>query len=247
MRLAIWITSIGSTLAVALVATAASAEEGQGPHRFGSPGFIVSADRLLPLISYQSIRTSENGSSDTQSRLSIALMNSGPFQVFASFYNLPRLSFDWVPVRNLTIGGAAWLYADLQATDSVSPANGSSKSTDQPKVTYWGIAPRVGYIIPMSERLSFWPRAGIEYHNVSSSDAGNGSGSTTQFAIEAEAMLVISPWNHFGFTVGPTIDVPITGEQTTTSAATGGGPATSTRVDSAMFQFGLSAGMLGHF
>ena len=79
------------------------------------------------------------------------------------------------------------------------------------------------------------------------SDVGNGSGSITQFALEAEAMLVISPWNHFGFTVGPTIDVPITGEQTTTTTPTAGGTSTSTRVDSAMFQFGLSAGMLGHF
>jgi hypothetical protein len=248
MRLSNWTIGIGVAVATSSLAPSASAqEEGQGNHRFGSPGFIVSADRLLPLLSYQSIKTSSNGSSDTESRLSIALMNSGPFEVFASFYNLPRLSFDWLPVRNLTIGGAAWLYTDLQASNTVSPGGGSSKSTDQPKVTYWGVAPRIGYIIPMGEKLSLWPRVGVEYHNVSSSDVGSGSGSITQFALEAEAMLVISPWNHFGFTVGPTIDVPITGEQTTTSTPTAGGTSTSTRVDSAMFQFGLSAGMLGHF
>jgi hypothetical protein len=232
------------------LASSAGAQEGQGTHRFGNPGFIVSADRLLPLLSYQSIKTTQSdGSSDTQSRLSIALMNNGPYGVFSSFYNLPRLGFDWLPIRNLTLGGAAWLYTDLQSTDSKSPAGGgSSKNNDQPKVTYWGIAPRVGYIIPLGEKLFFWPRAGVEYHNVSTSDVGYGSGSTTQFAIEAEALLVISPWNHFGFTVGPTLDVPVSGEQTTTSPPVNGGTTSiSTRVDSAMFQVGLSAGMLGHF
>jgi len=215
----------------------AGAEEGQGEHRFGSPGFIVSADRLLPLISYQATETTVNGTSDTQARLSIALMNNAPFEAYATFYNLPRLAFDWLPVKNLTIGGAAWLYADLLATNS-----SGSTSTDQAKLTYWGIAPRIGYIIPIGDKLSFWPRGGIEYNSVSSSD---GSLTVTQLAVDLEAMLVISPWNHFGFTVGPTADIPITGRQTLTAAAGGGGGAAS--VDASMLQVGLSAGMLGHF
>lgn len=245
MRLSHRTIGLAATVAALSLTSTARAEEGQGTHRFGNPGFIVSADRLLPLLSYQSIKTTDNGNSDTQSRFSIALMNNGPYGVFGSFYNLPRLGFDWVPIQNLTLGGAAWLYTDLQSTDSKSAGGGSSKSTDQPKVTYWGVAPRVGYIIPMGDKLSFWPRAGVEYHNVTSSDIGQGSGSITQFAIEAEALLVISPWNHFGFTVGPTVDIPVSGEQTSTT--TTGTTSVSTRVDSAMFQVGLSAGMLGHF
>ncbi len=232
-----WTISICIAVTTLAASSPARAEEGQGEHRFGSPGFIVSADRLLPLVSYQSTQTTLNGASDTQSRLSIALMNNAPFEAYATFYNLPRLAFDWLPVQNLTLGGAAWLYADLLATNS-----SGGTSTDQAKLTYWGIAPRVGYIIPMGDKVSFWPRAGIEYNSVSSSD---GSLSVTQFAVESEAMLVISPWNHFGFTVGPTADIPITGKQTLKAAAGGGGGSTS--VDSSMLQVGLSAGMLGHF
>ena len=136
-----------------------------------------------------------------------------------------------------------WAYTQLTATDSHSPASGSSTSTDQPKVTYWGLAPRVGYIAPLGDTLSLWPRAGIEYHNV------NASSVITQFSIEAEVMLVISPWNHLGFTVGPTVDVPVTGKSSSASATGTGttGPATATHFDSAMFQIGFSAGMLGHF
>ncbi len=231
------IVVIGTAVTALAIGSPARAEEGQGEHRFGSPGFIVSADRLLPLVSYQSTETTQNGSSDTQSRLSIALMNNAPFEAYSTFYNLPRLAFDWLPVQNLTLGGAAWLYADLLATNS-----SGGTSTDQAKLTYWGVAPRVGYIIPLGDKVSFWPRAGIEYNSVSSSD---GSLSVTQFAVDLEAMLVISPWNHFGFTVGPTADIPISGKQTLTAVAGGGGGTTS--VDSSMLQVGLSAGMLGHF
>jgi hypothetical protein len=84
---------------------------------------------------------------------------------------------------------------------------------------------------------------------VNYSDVGAGSQSVTQFAIEAEAMLVISPWNHFGFMVGPTLDAPLSGEQTVSNTNTTGTSTvtSSVRDDSKMWQVGLSAGMLGHF
>jgi len=109
-----------------------------------------------------------------------------------------------------------------------------------------GLRPRIGYIVPMGDKLSFWPRAGVEYLNVSSSDVGSGSGSVTQFAVNVERCWSSrrEPLRLHG---RPEVDIPISGEQTTTSTPTGGGASTSTRVDSAMFQVGLSAGMLGHF
>jgi hypothetical protein len=226
--------------------------EGEGKHRFGSPGFIISAERLLPLLSYESNKvTAPDGSTDTHSQTSIALMNNGPLGgPFGTLYNLPRLGFDWLPIENLTVGGATWFYTQLSATDTFTPANGASKSTDLPKVTYWGIAPRVGYIFPINHMLSAWPRIGVEYQNVTyGSVNGSPSQSQSQFSLVADAMLVISPWNHFGFMVGPVVDVPITGKrdvQTTTGGA-GGTTTQTTSVDSALFQVGLSAGMLGHF
>ena len=250
-RMRAWTIGVGITIATLAMTSSARAEEGEGKHKFGNPGFVVSADRLLPLLSYDSTKTTENGASDTQSRFSLALMNSGPYGIFSSFYNLPRVSLDWLPVQNLTIGLSTWLYTDLSSNETVSPSGGgSSKTSDTPKVTYWGLAPRVGYVIPLGDKVYLWPRAGVEYYNVTSSDVnGSGSGSVQQFAIDVEAMLVISPWNHFGFTIGPTVDIPITGEQTSATTSTTGMTTTTstTKVDSAMFQVGLSAGMLGHF
>jgi hypothetical protein len=244
-------TTVGAVAAVLVLAGSAHAKEGQGPSRFGTKGFILSADRLIPLTSYESVKTTQSdGSSETKADLSLGFLSNAPYTAFGTFYNLPRLGFDWLPVRNLTLGGATWLYTQFSATDSTSPANGPSKSKDLPKVTYWGIAPRVGYIVPLGESLSLWPRAGVEYHNVSASKiSGTVSPSVDQFAIEAEVMLVISPWNHFGITVGPTLDVPVGGKSTSALATGTGttGPATATSFDSAMFQVGMSAGLLGHF
>jgi opacity protein-like surface antigen len=244
-------TMVSAVLAVLALSNSARAEEGQGSRRFGSRGFIVSADRLIPLTSYESFKaTQSDGSSETKSDLSLGLLSNAPYTAFGTFYNLPRLAFDWIPVRNLTLGGALWAYTQLTATDSTSPGHGSSTSQDQPKVTYWGIAPRIGYVVPLGDALSLWPRAGVEYHNVSSSSVnGDVSPSVTQFSLEAEVMLVVSPWNHFGFTVGPTIDVPVSGKSTSAAATGTGttGTAVATSFDSAMFQIGFSAGMLGHF
>ena len=232
-------------------AAAANAEEGQGPHRFGAKGFIVSAERLIPLTSYESVKTTQSdGTSETKSSLSLGLLSNAPYASFGTFYNLPRLAFDWLPIPNLTLGGAIWAYTQLTSTDSRSPGNGSSTSNDQPKVTYWGLAPRIGYVVRLGDVVSLWPRAGVEYHNVSASSvAGSVSPSIDQFALDADVLLVISPWNHFGFTVGPTVDIPLSGKSTSASMTGTGttGAATATSFDSAMFQIGVSGGMLGHF
>lgn len=241
------IASLATIFTLTLAGSAFADEpEGEGKHHFGSPGFIISADRLLPLLSYESAKTTQpDGGSRTASNLSVALSNSGPTY---TFYNLPRLAFDWLPIQNLTVGGAFWFYTQLSASESLFPAGGgAAKSNDLPKVTYWGIAPRVGYVFPLTHMLSVWPRVGVGYQSASSSSVnGAPSQSQSQFAFGGDAMLVISPWNHLGFTVGPTIDVPISGKSSvmSTNAA---GASTTTSVDSALFQFGISAGMLGHF
>jgi opacity protein-like surface antigen len=235
--------------ALSLTLTTSARAEGQDEQRFGAPGFIISADRLLSLLTYQSIKTSSDGSSGTESRLSIALLNNQPPYVFGSFYNLPRIGFDWLPIQNLTLGGAAWVYTDLQVTDSEAQPGVPSKSADQPNATYWGVAPRVGYVVRLADKLSVWPRAGVEYHHVSLSGAAYGTVTIAQqFAFEAEAMLVFSPWSHVGFEVGPTADIPISGSQRVESTSAFGTPVLSPsepRLE--MLQVGLSAAMLCYF
>jgi len=241
----------GAVCVMSLWVGSARADDGDDSPRFGARKIIISADRLIPLVSYEGVKsTQSNGSSDTKTDLSLGLLSNAPYGAFGTFFNLPRLAFDWVPVPNLTLGGAIFGYTQLLAKDKVAPNGAVSTTTDQPRVNYWGFAPRIGYIVPLGHLVSFWPRVGMAYYNVSSSSvSGAVSPSVTQLAFEAEALFVISPWRHFGFTVGPTLDVPVTGKSTSASETATGttGVATATSYDSSMFQVGVSAGMLGHF
>jgi hypothetical protein len=117
----------------------------------------------------------------------------------------------------------------------------------------------VGYVVPFSPTVALWPRAGVAYTNLSTSSVTSSSGGTSftspggsiwQLAVELDAMLVITPWSHFGFTIGPTADIPLAGKsKSSTSSSSGTGPTTTTTtsVNVSMLQVGLGAGLLGHF
>lgn len=235
-----------TTLAVAPSARAADED-------FGEHGIMIGADRLLPILNYDSAKTDNgNGGSTTDSRVGFAFGSNGAGTLLESFYNLPRLGFDVVVIPHLTLGGSAWIYTDLSANTTTTQTNGNSTTVDQAKITYWGFSPRVGYVIPFSHTFHFWPRAGISYNNLGTGsvtvDNVTTAGNTTwQVAATVEAMFVITPWTrHFGFTVGPTADIPIAGKTSSTTTGTNG-VTTTTSVNETMWQVGLQAGLVGHF
>lgn len=235
-----------ATLAVAPSARAADED-------FGEHGVMIAADRLLPILSYQSDKTDNaGGGSTTDSRVSFAFGSNGGASTLESFYDLPRVGFDVVVIPHLTLGGSAWIYTDLSANTTTTPATGPSTTISDAKITYWGFSPRVGYVIPLASHvLYFWPRAGISYNNLGTSsvtvdNVTTPGGTLWQVAATVEAMFVITPWTrHFGFTVGPTVDIPIAGKESSTT--TNNGVTTTTSLNETMWQVGLQAGLVGHF
>ena len=254
---------LATSLAVASLAATQSARADEPG--FGEKGVMISADRLLPIISYQSTKEDQGGGgSVTDSHVSFAFGSNGLAGVtngttnLATFYNLPRLGFDVDVVPHLTVGGSVWIYTDLSANENTTQANGTSTSVDQPKVTYWGFQPRIGYIIPLGgSTLSFWPRIGIAYNNYSIGSVTTGNPPTTtsggtlwQLGLDIEPMFVITPWNrHFGITIGPTGDIPLAGKLSSTTTNTAGTTTTTTTTSTnvSMWQVGLQAGLVGHF
>jgi|HubBroStandDraft_1064217.scaffolds.fasta_scaffold16951_1 hypothetical protein len=86
----------------------------------------------------------------------------------------------------------------------------TSSSQDLNKVTYWGLARRVGYLLPFAHVLGFWPRFGIEYHSASVSSVPSTPGSGIhQTAIDFEANLVVMPAAHFGLLINPYAAIPL--------------------------------------
>ncbi|WP_394846506.1 hypothetical protein LZC95_03455 [Pendulispora brunnea] len=232
-------------LAGALLAS--STAHAQGKTDLGQKGqFILSADRLLPVMAYESRKTGDddNGST-TESSLRFSLLTSN--FTHRTVFDVPRVSLDYAIIDHLTLGGSVFVAFDL-SHETKSEENGRSVSVDQAKESFFGFAPRVGYVLPLSASVAFWPRGGVSYirRSFQSPQVNDAdfSASIDQFALDLEPMFVLSPVPHFGITVGPNIDIPITGTSKVDLQRNG---KTTLSVDATQFYIGASAGILGYF
>jgi hypothetical protein len=227
------ITFLGAC-ATALLATATAS--GQTAPEFGEQGqFIISADRLMPLFAYESEKHANgDGTSDTTTVTSIALVTHNPDHV--TLYNVPRFAFDYTVWKHLTVGGSVWAYFQLGNSTTTSGNGMPDITREHSKTTFWGLAPRVGWILHLSDLFAFWPRGGFSFADMALSQTG--SPTTTQWAIDLEPMFVFTPVPHAAITAGPVVDIPFAGS---ISSSMNG---TTVSVDETMFHFGLTGGLL---
>ncbi|MDP9035359.1 MAG: hypothetical protein M3O50_11170 [Myxococcota bacterium] len=248
------LTAIGTAIGVWLVASQADAQV-RGKD-FGDKGaFIFSADRLVPLLSYErlsqdDLQTPNQTTTTTQPAISILWGTTSPTSLF---FTVPRVGFDYTFAPNWTVGGDGVIFFTLGGgTDTENrPAGGASttRSLSGPSTTLFGIAPRVGYIFEFNDVWSLWLRAGASFYTTSTkfnlTDNNTTTSSANQFALDLDPQFVIAPVKHFAFTAGLTVDVPITGrhwQDTTTANNT-----TTVSASSSMLFVGGTAGILGWF
>ncbi|MEO6419037.1 MAG: hypothetical protein ABIP39_06505 [Polyangiaceae bacterium] len=148
-------------------------------------------------------------------------------------YAAPRLVLDYVAARRFTIG------TDVLASFTLGAA---PKRGERLSVTLIGVAPHIGYILAPNPLVAFWPRAGITYYALTEEDAALSS-THRQLSLSVSASLVITPFPHLGVTMGPAMDLPITGKLVTRDAVTGG----SAESSASLFHVGFSAGLLVYF
>jgi hypothetical protein len=260
------LTAVGVTLGMLLTTSLASAQK-QGD--FGQQGqFIISADRLFPLFGFTHYsqdnptgpgvnkNTTSNSSSSLSFFYGMSLTGVQPGGGFTTnlFYTVPRVGLDYVIIPNVTLGGDLVAYFTLGGSTSnqVDRTNGTSTTTttDNPSVVLFGIAPRGGYILGLTDMFSLWLRGGLSFYTVSSkSTTTNPDRSQTnsqhQFAIDLDPQLVFTPIPHLGFTAGLTADIPFGGGVSTDT--TQGGTTVSTSNFASVFFLGVTVGMLGYF
>ncbi len=249
-----------ATAASAVVLLAASSSGAQGFAKgFGDKGqFIVSAERLAPLFTYTNNKltdsTTNPNTSISTTTTAVGLLPSFNDSAFnGNFYNVPRFGFDYTVIPHLTIGGSIGFATQLGASNTQSQGAGSV-STDAAKATYFSIAPRVGYIIPLTDIISFWPRGGISFHLFHSTNPDNTNGAGTVvtrstnrslWALDLEPLFVLTPVEHFGVFAGPIVDIPLTGSQKTDRTTTPPGTTVTESLDYSSFHFGITAGLMG--
>jgi hypothetical protein len=260
------VTAVAASIGVFLAAPLVHA---QGREDFGRQGqFILSADRLVPLFSFTHISQDQFGPIPlankqviNYSQSSISLLWGGASNAslggsIDTFYTVPRLGFDYVIVPNVTIGGNIVVFFTLGGSNGSETTlnNGTTMTTsnDNPSALIFGVAPRGGYILELTNLFSLWLRGGVSYYVANSKTTqGNGnaqvtvSSSVNQFAIDLDPQFVITPVPHFGITAGLTADIPIAGGHSTQRDQ--GGTSTSASAYSSILYIGVTAGLMGWF
>jgi hypothetical protein len=115
-------------------------------------------------------------------------------------------SVDYFAARHLSIGGA--LLFSYQTTGGASPFH---------DITY-GIAPRIGYDIPLSDHFSLWPKASAFFTRTHSTIGGTLEPATddqSNVAVELFAPVLYHPAPHFFVGFGPYAETYLTGTNET--------------------------------
>jgi hypothetical protein len=264
------LAAVGAAMGVVLTASVAGAQTtGYG---FGQKGeFVLSADRLVPILSFTSNKVTFNNQnpnvsvSDTGSGLSLLWGNNSAFAVQgargspgfsgggnSTFYTTPRVGFDYVFLPNWTLGGDLFVFFTLGKSQSITQGNVTT-DINQPSANAFGIAPRVGYIFGLSEPLSIWLRGGFSYYHAGTSiqdnNCSNQSDTTSLgvFGVDIDPQLVISPAPHFAFTAGPAVDIGFAGSASATNVTGNCNTTTTVSGGYSSYNIGITGGLLGWF
>lgn len=248
--------------AAALVCFASDAEAAGSAHGFAEKGQLyISADRLVPLFSYttSSITRTQNNTELTtsESGTGISLLfgrnlaGGDGRTVVTDVHAIPRVAFDVAIIDHLTVGAALAFGFGLGGTYEEEQLNGATITTrkaDLPTASAIGFAPRVGYVLPLTDMFAFWPRAGIGFYSVSTGfEQVNGvvvdniKQTDTIFSLDLDPQFALVPFEHFFLHAGPVVNIPISGSRSLTT--TRGATTTEVTFDASLFHLGLSAGM----
>jgi hypothetical protein len=220
MRFAVLAGLVVASLAVPAVARAA------GPAFGGAGQLVVSDDQPLGGGTFGASGLGSPAPPASYSTVSFefgALSNSGGSGT--SFALAPAADYFVIP--NLSVGGNI-LFGLL------SPAHGNGPGTSY---TIFGLEPRVGYNIPITDMMSFWPKV---YFSYATASASNNGGSANSAAIGVFAPLMFVPATHFVLGIGPNFSTQLSSNV----SPGGGGPSVSA---AKLTQVGIQATIGGWF
>jgi hypothetical protein len=267
------LTTMG--LLLLLVFSAMPAHADDAVPAFGDKGqIILSADRLMGFFDYTSTKVKDptGQQSDSINYASFSLLQNPLGAAYAANpgsasgvaviapYNAPRLSFDYTVIPHVTVGGSFVVFFTPGANETEkSCASGMgcvTASSGTTSATLFGFAPRGGYILGINRLLSIWPRGGVSIYSLHLSTplnggtgtgpSGNTSSTYTQFMVNLEPMVVLTPATHVGITAGPVVDIPVVGGVKTTTT-TGGVSSTPPGDGLTLFHIGVEVGLLAWF
>jgi hypothetical protein len=187
------------------------------------PAFGARAHTVLVLDNLAGVMHESLGSTSSSDDNGLTTVGSGP-GVF-SYGVVTRFGVHQFVNDTLSLGGAIH-YSDR----SVALLGFGS-------ATIVAIAPRVGFVVPVSDSGAFWFRAGVTYTHMS---FGGDRGSLSDLMVGGEIYYVYTPVEHFGITIGPMLEYGVSGKYTRKSSSGG----SETSIDTKHSLYGLAFGFL---
>jgi hypothetical protein len=120
---------------------------------------------------------------------------AGNYEGNHSYFASIEPSVDYFVARRLSIGGSL--------TFAYSASNSSTSWSHQ---TSFGVAPRVGYDIPLSDHFSLWPRASIDFTESNFAGESGGTPYTSNqgnVSVSVFVPVLFHPAPHFFVGFGP--------------------------------------------
>jgi hypothetical protein len=151
----------------------------------------------------------------------------------------PQVGGHFFVIPSLSIGGTIG-YESRGASITTPVANGTL-TVDQRDESTFVFVPKVGYVLSLNERLGFWFRGGIGFARVGSSGNNPSSMSDTFGLISLDALFVVTPFQHFGFYVGPQGNLSFGGSHSQTAAN-----GVETSFSSSYRSFSIGTGLFGY-
>ncbi len=230
------VASLSVVLASLLVALPAAAQDDATPTAPPAPasasapaagaGEAKAPSFSLALERVGGIGYAKAAAKDTDDSLSLVALGVGG--VTPNPFAVPRLGIDFILPSNLTLGGAVG-FTRLSASTS-----SGSTSQDVGSVFLYTLTPRIGYRIPLSEKVDITPRAGLTFAGASASPSDSkNDASIFAIAIGADAPVAFRLTDSFNLLVGVGIDYTVSATVSSTSTSTtttgvGGATTTST-------------------
>ena len=222
--------SVVSALALLVVAAPAAAQDEAPAPRPAppavpapAPGEVKQPSMSLALERAGGIGYAKASSTEGKNDSSLSLTALGVGGVTLNPFAVPRLGLDFILASNLTLGGAVG-FTRLSASTS----NGS-KSEDVGSAVLYTLTPRIGYRIPLTDKIDFTPRAGLTFAGASLSPANSkADASIFAIAIGADAPFAFRLTDSFNILVGAALDYTVSANVTTTSTSTNIGPSGTT-------------------
>jgi hypothetical protein len=234
-----------TTLGAAAVAFVAWEGDAHAQSRFGDKGQLaITAENLFAFSTERRAEALPTGDViDVTNRLGLLVSERDG----AITPHLPQVGGHYFIAPSISIGGTIGYETHGGSTRAapVGPLQPPSVAKDD--VSSFVLAPKVGYVLPLTGALGFWFRGGLTFFHLSDTNAGNNQikDSFSLWLVSADALFVVSPVQHFSFYLGPQADISLGGSHSVSRIQMGA--LVEDSVNMSFRSVGIGAGMIGYF